>query len=1194
MNSAGLAALLIPAAGLVAQEGPTQPNPPLDLVSGKPVALPSAAPGDRATAATGDVCDRYAAPFFRGSGGFVVEPKDGRIAGVTVQSGDESVARTVYAGRNGLVVDLLASPLCTGPNGIAPAQCQVSFSGVKGGGWYWVNGDRNAAVAPLVCQDDLGGGPAPLDPGGVQTLPSRWGTGTLFVHDTQGLMGIVPQLSPTGRGASPSCERYVAPFFRGSGGFVAKPEAGQAAEVVIERGSSTARKPIAPRSDGLSVQLVSDSLCTDANGEPAECRVSLTGIEGGGWYWVNGDRNAAVAPLVCEGRLAGSPAVVPGGVRSSRAAFGTGSLFVHETQRLMGIVPHLPDTPDEQEEVEVRVSVFGGGTVEVLGGEALACPTSTLCAGTFPAAGSVTLRAVAPADYAFDRWDGCDSVSDDRCVVALHENRELSVDFLSTQPLTLKDNVVTFDRNRLDDIQRYDPQSGLMVLAAGANADDIGVGSVLVSSVVDPGRHFESYFLRRVTGIRRLAGAPAYIKTATATLDDLIESGSLAMRPPLGAEAVSSYVLPSGIVPTSHPASDMTVRELSDDRWAFDVAKRAESPDRVAAPSSRLEQGAVVVTPPPKSHKFTITDYPIKTAAGNEIGKANGTLEIVLSTEFLLDAGWTGIDEFMAKAHVGAVAKLTVTLGAKLTKEETYSLPINFTFLPVAVGPVVITPSLEADLVLNLTLESALESTLKWGAGRFAGAHYRNGSWDGLWGGHMEEPKVTVPTELKATATAEVGVAFKVSTRVYSVAGPQVSVEPYFGVSMFLTGLDSECNWDYEAYLGARASLGGGIKVIAWGLEYNQDIWDGRLHTFPIGNPACGDRDHRQHLERDVQLDAPSSLRFSSARSKALTVEWDRAGGGGTGYPITYELDRTWSYPRDGREPVPSSRRFQVDETTLADVLLLPETQYCYSVRSVAGGIVRSDWSTKLCGSTLTPDVTPPSAPGQLAAEAKSAGVIVLEWSASRDDRAVDHYVVAQRLETPGGEETFSVGSTSLLSYNVTTLEPSTEYCFSVTAVDEDGNLSDVSGIACATTPESSAWRFRIACRGEDYQVEGLVDLDEAFVKGISVLGEGEDYNGKKLGYALTGPYDLGTGVFDGTIDWTFEGSADWRRDTFKANLLLNDTGDIATTKSGPAANCDAVIRFDRQDTTATSASTSSSARSRPWGGGEGVTFARF
>ena len=52
---------------------------------------------------------------------------------------------------------------------------------------------RNAATAPLICEDQLGGRVAP-EINGVTETRSVYGTGTLLVHDNLDLMGIVPHL----------------------------------------------------------------------------------------------------------------------------------------------------------------------------------------------------------------------------------------------------------------------------------------------------------------------------------------------------------------------------------------------------------------------------------------------------------------------------------------------------------------------------------------------------------------------------------------------------------------------------------------------------------------------------------------------------------------------------------------------------------------------------------------------------------------------------------------------------------------------------------------------------------------------------------------------------------------------------------------------------------------------------------------
>ena len=98
--------------------------------------------------------------------------------------------------------------------------------------------------------------------------------------------------------------------------------------------------------DGVIAELVRKSYCTDDEGNPRQGRLTVTGAAPGGWYWIDGERNAAAAPLMCADLLGGPAAVDPGGVASQATEDGT--YFQHDTSRLIGVVPHLaPDVEDD-------------------------------------------------------------------------------------------------------------------------------------------------------------------------------------------------------------------------------------------------------------------------------------------------------------------------------------------------------------------------------------------------------------------------------------------------------------------------------------------------------------------------------------------------------------------------------------------------------------------------------------------------------------------------------------------------------------------------------------------------------------------------------------------------------------------------------------------------------------------------------
>ena len=496
---------------------------------------------------------------------------------------------------------------------------------------------------------------------------------------------------------------------------------------------------------------------------------------------------------------------------------------------------------------------------------------------------------------------------------------------------------------------------------------------------------------------------------------------------------------------------------------------------------------------------------------------------------------------------------------------------------------------LEAEVEAGTTVESSLVVE-----GPF-GVHYsRGGGWkDTTELGHT--PTVALPSfKGQANMRAGLNVTVRGSVGVELLeldllsGGLFFSLKPYLEAALYsLDESKGRCTWDYDVWLKAEATLGvdvqallGIVNLVPW----EQEVWAGR-HRTGLGR-YCPPELAVAPPER------PGAPWLSWTGQTRIIVRWEPPPGTSED-EIEYEVAR---YQPIGDRSGRATKIFGLAEERLLDSKLLPDTEYCYRVRSLLRGTVRSAFSAERCGRTRRVDVTAPSAPVGISAEARSSGVIALSWQKSAGSEQVSRYAVVRVADVTDPAEQVFVGRTQDVSFAVTGLNPGTEYCFGVSAVDAAGNASDVVETACATTLRTSSakWRFRVACRGQDYQVEGFVDLDEDFVTEVLVVGDGEDYNGNHLTYALSGPYDSGTGVFDGTLDWTFEGTTGVRKDEFRANLGLNDTGDIATTKSGAAASCDAVIRFDRRDAAAASDETSTTGRPSPRAEEARATFARF
>lgn len=126
---------------------------------------------------------------------------------------------------------------------------------------------------------------------------------------------------------------------------------------------------------------------------------------------------------------------------------------------------------------------------------------------------------------------------------------------------------------------------------------------------------------------------------------------------------------------------------------------------------------------------------------------------------------------------------------------------------------------------------------------------------------------------------------------------------------------------------------------------------------------------------------------------------------------------------------------------------LTPLTDYLFGVSAVdaAGNESLITTLTVTSGVDQTPDVTPPSVPGNLAGTAASNSVLVT-WDASTDDTQVAGYVILL------DGVVYDTVSASTLSVFVGGLDPQTLYTFEVYAFDLAGNKSASAEITLSTT----------------------------------------------------------------------------------------------------------------------------------------------
>ena len=117
-------------------------------------------------------------------------------------------------------------------------------------------------------------------------------------------------------------------------------------------------------------------------------------------------------------------------------------------------------------------------------------------------------------------------------------------------------------------------------------------------------------------------------------------------------------------------------------------------------------------------------------------------------------------------------------------------------------------------------------------------------------------------------------------------------------------------------------------------------------------------------------------------------------------------------------------------------------TDYCYTVKGVRGLAESENSSNEACATTGGTKPVPPVAPANLKAEALSTSSIKLSWYSVGNALTYNVYQ---------GEE--MIATVEIPSYTVEGLEYNTDYCFTVTAVNEVGE-SEKSDEACAKTKD--------------------------------------------------------------------------------------------------------------------------------------------
>ena len=180
---------------------------------------------------------------------------------------------------------------------------------------------------------------------------------------------------------------------------------------------------------------------------------------------------------------------------------------------------------------------------------------------------------------------------------------------------------------------------------------------------------------------------------------------------------------------------------------------------------------------------------------------------------------------------------------------------------------------------------------------------------------------------------------------------------------------------------------------------------------------------------------APTGLSGNSGSPSSITLSWTAATDniGVTGYKVFR-----------GSTQVGTT----TTATTYTDSGLSASTAYTYTVAAAdaAGNVSASSLSTTV--NTLAgPDVTPPTPPTNVTAQATSANTATVGWTAATDNIGVTGYKVYRNGAL--------IGATTSLTYSDSGLTTATTYSYTVYAFDAAGNASAISTAAVVTTPDN-------------------------------------------------------------------------------------------------------------------------------------------
>ncbi len=755
------------------------------------------------------------------------------------------------------------------------------------------------------------------------------------------------------------------------------------------------------------------------------------------------------------------------------------------------------------QQFRLDISNFGDAQITLSDGSVTCNAGGDVCSATLDAGSSVTVTAAPATGWTFDSWINCDTVAGNQCTITMDEDSIVFATSTSDAAVTLQADVVILSDAQIDSILNYNASSDILFFAAGSDVGTYPIGTVIVSQGSAAN---DIYFGKRIVDIIALAGSPIIVETVNVSLDEIVASGTILATADISPSSVNEAALPAGM------SIDKTAAAVSADAIPLVV---------VGLPIFDANGVSLTVT------GDVVVDFDPNIAA--QFTATNGL-------EAFRFAGASSVDANLALSISGEIDTL-------LSLDEELSLGV----IPVGTviaGPAVFLIELEPIVTLNSALEVTIEPSVTVQQVSALGAQWhRQSGWTNL-SDFSISGDVVVPETPSASFSADIGGGLKPTAKLYGLAGPFLKSTIYGGAEYSLVPSE-DCLLNFREYIGGRASAGGEFGRVGRRLT---------LETLPVFVEFNIDSGTIDCPVDSTAPSAPSALAASPFSDSEIKLSWatatDNIG------VVSYEV---WRRDSNGARP------HFIAETSGLEYLdggLPAETEFCYYVISVDAAGNKSDIPLDLVCATTLEDVDSelPTVPSGLAITDITSSSMLLSWDASTDNDAVTGYTV---FDDNIGAAYGSVGASASPQFSAGPLNPDTEYCYSVAAIDASGNQSLPSQSVCATTEPAAnaAWTVFLGCVGLPFQLQQNFDLPLAGISPVEIAGAGTDYDGTPLSYVFQGVFDANSSDLQSDIIWAFEGQAQQRIDRFNANLATGDSG-VVTMNQIQVTGCTAQIQI--------------------------------